>query len=134
MVEQVEGLGFQPQLDVFGQSEPFGEIEIAPDKIRATQGVAAEVAELAILRAVAAVALSCARIDGGRKCIWIEPLERARLRDLRDRPVLIERDAGNDAGELRAAALHDASRGTGRVGRRPDACGVGRAQDREWNP
>ena len=87
--------------------KPFCQIEVAPEEIGTAQGVAAEVAELAILRAVAAIALSRARIDGRHESIGIEPLERARLRDARDWIVLIERHAGNDAGELRSAALHD---------------------------
>ncbi len=108
MVEDVEELRVEAQLHVLGQGKPFREVEVAPDEIGAAQGVAAEVSELAILRAVAAGARARARIHGGDKRVGIEPLDRARLRDAGNGIVVVERHAGNDAGELRSAALHDA--------------------------
>ena len=39
---------------MLGQRKPFREIEVTPEEIGTAQGIAAEVSELAILRAVAA--------------------------------------------------------------------------------
>ena len=80
MVEDVEELRFEPQLHALGQRKPFRQVEVAPEEIRPAQRVAAEVAELAILRRVAAGAGARARIDGRDEGIGIEPLNRARLR------------------------------------------------------
>ena len=104
--------------------KPFRKIEITPEEIGTAQGIAAEVSELAILRVVAAGALPRARINGRHKGIRIEPLNRARLRYARNGMMLIERDAGNDTGELRSTALHNAV----------SVRRIGRAQHRERNP
>src|SRR5579864_2643666 len=68
-----------------------------------------------MLWVVATDALASTRINRGNKRGGIEPLERARLRYTSDGMMLIERDAGNDAGELRSAALHNAV-SVGRIG------------------
>ena len=64
MIEEVEKLAVDAQLHVFAQREPASEVEIGPDEIGAAQGVAAEVAELAGLRGVAAGASAGGGIDG----------------------------------------------------------------------
>src|SRR5208337_2033018 len=56
MVEDIKELTLKPQLHMLGQGKPFCQVEVAPEKIRTAQGIAAEVSELAILRAVAAIA------------------------------------------------------------------------------
>ena len=121
MIEQIEELTFDAQLHVFGQLEPLGEIQIAPDEIGAAQRVSAEVAELAICRIIAAGTGAGAWIDSGNERIGIEPLDGSRLRDAGNGRVFVERHARNHAGILRAAALHDAVS----IGR------VRRAQDRK---
>src|ERR1019366_6232565 len=63
-------------------------------------------------------------INGGNERGRIEPLKGARLRYTSDGMMLIERDASNDARELRSAALHNAVS----VGR------IGRAQNGEGHP
>jgi hypothetical protein len=63
MVEDIEELTLKPQLHMLGQGKPFCQVEVAPEEIGTAQGIAAEVSELAILRAVAAIALPCTRID-----------------------------------------------------------------------
>ena len=108
VIEDIEELRLQPELHVLGQREPFGQIEITPDKIGTAQRVAAEVSELAVLRAVSAVARAGARVDGGDKRIGIEPLNRAGLRHAGNGMVLVQRHTRNDARELRSTALHDA--------------------------
>ena len=89
MVEDIKKLALDSELYMLGHLEPFCQVEVIPNKIRATQGIAAEVAELAILWAVAAVALTRARIDRRHKCVGVEPLNRARLRDPWERMGLI---------------------------------------------
>src|ERR1700676_749582 len=69
-----------------------------------------------MLWVVATDALASTRINGGNKRGRIEPLEGARLRYTIDGMMLIERDAPNDASELRSAALHN-SVSVGRIGR-----------------
>ncbi len=123
MVEDIKALSLKPQLHTLAQGEPFCQVEVAPKEIRTTQGIAAEGSELAGLRAVAAIALPCARIDGRYKGVGIQPLQRARLCDTRNRMMIVQRDSGNDTGELRSAPLHDSV----------SVCGIGRAQDRERN-
>src|SRR5271166_1656497 len=123
MVENVEELGLYSELHSLAHGKPFREIEVIPDKIGAAQGIAAEISELAMLWVVVTGALPSTRINGGNERGRIEPLEGARLRHTSDGMVLIERDARNDARELRSAALHNAVS----VGR------VRRAQDRERN-
>src|SRR5271169_6485644 len=108
MVEYIEELGLYSELHSFAHRKPFREIEVIPDKIGATQGVAAEVSKLAMLWVVATGALPSTRINGGNKRGRIEPLEGARLRYTSDGMMLIERDARNDACELWSAALHNA--------------------------
>jgi hypothetical protein len=49
MVEYIEELGLYSDLHSLAHRKPFREIEIIPDKIGATQGVAAEVPKLAML-------------------------------------------------------------------------------------
>ena len=56
---------------------------------------------------VATGALPSTRINGENKRGRIEPLEGARLRYTIDGMMLIERNAPNDASELRSAALHN---------------------------
>src|ERR1035437_6008425 len=99
-----------------------------------TQGIAAEISKLTMQWGVATDALASTRINSGNKRGRIKPLEGARLRYTSDGMMLIERDARNDARKLRSTALHDAPRGTGRVGRLLHARGIRRAQDRKWNP
>src|SRR5580698_5059288 len=108
MVEHIEELSFYPELHTLAHRKPFREIEVIPDKIGAAKSVAAEVSELAMLWLVATCAPSSARINRGNKRGRIEPLEGARLCYTSDGMMLIERDAGNDARELRSAALHNA--------------------------
>src|ERR1039457_7659284 len=86
------------------------------------QGVPAEIAELAILRAVAAGTGPGARIDNRNKRVRVEPLRRSGLSDAGDRIVVVQWYAGDHAGILRAAALNDAVS----VG------GIRRAQNRKW--
>src|ERR1700686_2684384 len=124
MVEHIEELGFYSELHSLAHRKPFCEIEVIPDKIGAVQGVAAEVSELAMLWVVATGALPSTRINCRNKRGRIEPLEGARLRYTSDGMTLIERDAGNDACELRSAALHNSVF----VGR------IGCAQNGEWHP
>ena len=64
-------------------------VEVIPKEIGTAQGITAEVSELAILRDVAAIALSCTRINRRYKSVRIEPLNRARLRHARDGVVRI---------------------------------------------
>jgi hypothetical protein len=109
MVEDIEELSFQVQLHLLSQREPFGQTEVVPEEIGATQGIAAEVSELAILRAVAAIALSCAGIDRRHKSVRIEALNRAQLRDTRGCMVLIERHSRNETRKLGTASLHNIS-------------------------
>ena len=89
MVEDVEELGFYPELHTLGYRKPFRKIEVIPKEIGTAQGITAEVSELAILRDVAAIALSCTRINRRYKSVRIEPLNRARLRHARDGVVRI---------------------------------------------
>src|ERR1700693_2643122 len=68
-----------------------------------------------MLWVVSTGALPSTWINGGNKRGRIEPLKGARLRYTSDGMVLIERDACNDARELRSAALHNAV-SVGRIG------------------
>ena len=124
MVEQIEKLRFKPQIHLLAQRKYFRQIEIAPHKIRAAQRVAPQRSELAILRRVPARASARARIDARHKRTRIEPLHRPRLRDARNRSVLIQRHAGNLARKLRPAAIHDSL----------SVRRIGRAQHGERNP
>ena len=108
MVEDIEELAFYPELHMLGHRKPFCEIEVIPDEIRPAQRIAAEVSELAMLRVVAAEALSGTGINGRDEGIRIEPLDRAGLSYARDWMMSVERNAGNDTRELWATALHDA--------------------------
>ena len=58
MVENIEELPLKPQLHMLAQGKPFCQVEVTPEEIRTTQGITAKVSELAILRAVAAIALA----------------------------------------------------------------------------
>src|ERR1700733_2778381 len=93
---------------MFGQLEPLGKIQIAPNEIGAAQRVSAEVAELTIRRAVTPRASSGAWIDRGDESVRVEPLDGSRLRDPGDRIVLIHGHARHDARILRTAPLNDA--------------------------
>src|ERR1035437_965100 len=115
MVEYIEELGLYSELHPLAHRKRFREIEVIPDEIGATQGVAAEVSELATLWVVATGALPRTRTSRGNKRGRIEPLEGARLRYTGDGMMLIEGDARNDACELRSAALHNAV-SIGRIG------------------
>ena len=124
MVEDIEELRVDSQLHALGHRKPFREIEVTPDEIGTAQGVAAEISELAILRVVATGARpvlgSTAETNASGLSHWIVPGCVTPAIGL----MLVERDAGNDAGELRSAALHDAVS----VGR------IGRAQNGERHP
>ena len=108
MVEDIEELRVEAHLHVLAYREPLGEIEVVPDKSGAAQCVPGEVTELAVLRTVAARASSGAWIHCGDEGVRIKPLEGSRLRDSRNRVMLVKRHTRNDARELWAAALDDA--------------------------
>ena len=74
MVEDIKELTLKSQFHMLAQGEPFCQVEVAPEEIGTTQGITAEVTELAGLRAVPAGALPCTRIDRRYKCGRIEPL------------------------------------------------------------
>ena len=99
MIEDVEELPVDAQLHALGQLEPLGEVQIAPDEIGTAQRVAAEIAELAVLRTVAARARARARIDRRNERIRIQPLDGSRLRDAGNRIVFVQRHARNHAGD-----------------------------------
>jgi hypothetical protein len=63
VIEHVEELAVDAQLHVFRQLKPLGQIQVAPEEIGTAQCVPAEIAELAILRAVAAGTGAGAGID-----------------------------------------------------------------------
>jgi hypothetical protein len=84
MVEDIEELGFYPELHALGHRKPFCKVEVIREKIGTAQGIATEVSELATLRTVAPGALSCARINGRHKGVRIEPLDGAWLCYARD--------------------------------------------------
>ena len=50
VIEDIEELAVDAQLHALGQREPLRQVEIAPGEIGAAQRVAAEIAELAVLR------------------------------------------------------------------------------------
>ena len=56
MIDKVECLTFEAQLFMFTQGKPFRDIKIAPREIGTAHSVPSEIAELAILRIVAASA------------------------------------------------------------------------------
>ncbi len=56
MVEDIKKLTLKPQLHMLGQGKPFCQVEVTPEEIGTAQGIAAEISEPAILRAVAAIA------------------------------------------------------------------------------
>jgi len=87
------------------------------------QSVAAEVSELTIPQAFAAIAIARARVNGGHKGVRIEPLNCARLRHTGNRMVVIKRYASNDTCELRSTTLHDAA----------SFCRIGRAEHGKRN-
>src|SRR5580692_9565909 len=119
MVEYVEKLRVEPQLHAFRHRKPLREVEVAPEELRAAQGVAAQISKLAGLRAASPIAGPCrhdlpvgelllARIDGRDKCIGIEPLNGSRLSNEGNRIVVVERHARNNARKLRPASIHNA--------------------------
>ena len=116
VVEDVEELGFEAQFHVLAEREELRQVEIAPHKVGAAEGVASQGAKLAGSRGVAAIARAGARIDRGHKRIGIEPLYGARLGDSRNSTVAIQRDARHNTGELGSASVHD-SVSVGRIGR-----------------
>ena len=63
MVEDIEELPVDAKLHALRQLKPLCQIEVAPSEVGTAEGVAAEIAELAVLRVVAAGAGACARID-----------------------------------------------------------------------
>jgi hypothetical protein len=69
--------------------------------------VTANVSELAVCRIVAAVARSGARVHGGNECVRVEPLNGAGLGNAWDGLMFVKGHAGNNAGELWAALLHE---------------------------
>src|SRR5580658_1143111 len=107
MIENIEELPFKSQLHVLAQGKPFCQVEVTPEKIWATQGITAEVSELAILHAVAAEALAGTGIDRRYESVRIEPLQRPGLGYARNRTMVIQRNVRNDTGELRPTALHN---------------------------
>src|SRR5260370_743316 len=121
MVENIEKLTVDAELHSLMQSKPLRQIQIVPVEIGTAQGVAAQIAELAVFRAVAAGAGARARIHRRNKRIGVEPLNGSRLRNAGNWVVFIERYAGNNTGVLGTTALEDAA-ATG---------GVRRAQNRE---
>src|SRR5207245_5334564 len=108
--------------DVFRQLEPLGQIQVTPEEIRTAQCVPAEIAELAVLRTVAAGTGADARIDDRNKRVRVQPLDRSRLSHVTAWMVFVQWCARYVAGILWAAALNNAIS----VG------GVGRAQNRKW--
>src|SRR3989442_9865874 len=87
------------------------------------QSVAAEVSELTILQVFAAIAIACARVNGGHKGVRIEPLNCARLRYPGNRVVVIKRYDRNNTCKLGAPTLHDAA----------FFCRIGRAEQGKRN-
>src|ERR1019366_9083027 len=77
VIEHVEELTVDAQLHALRQLKPLGQIQVAPEEIRAAQCIPAEIAELAILRTVAAGTGAGAWIDDGNKRVRVEPLDRA---------------------------------------------------------
>jgi hypothetical protein len=63
MIEHIEELRFDAKLELLIERKPLRQVKIAPDEIRTAQGVAAQIAELAVLRSIAAHASARARID-----------------------------------------------------------------------
>src|ERR1700752_1650864 len=107
---------------MFGQRKQLRNVEVTPEKVGTAQSVTAQISELTVLRAVAAVTRSRAGIDCRDESVRIEPLNRTRLGHAGNRIVFIQGYARNDAGELRSSALHDAI----------SICGVRCAEDSEW--
>src|SRR5580700_8073113 len=108
MIEYIEELRIESQFYSLGHWKPLRKIKIAPEELRTTQRIAAEVSKLAIVGGVASVAAACARIDGRDKCIRVEPLHRSGKSDAWNWIVIIERDTGNNTRKLRAASVHNA--------------------------
>ena len=108
---------------MFRQEEPFRKVEVTPYEIWAAKCIAAEIAKLTIRWSVTAVARASAGVHGRDKGIWIEPLDRAGLRDSRNGFVFIEWDTGNERWQIAAHCLDDAV----------SICGIRRAQDGKWN-
>lgn len=98
MVEDIEKLTLEAQLQMLGQGKPFGQVEVAPEKIGTAQRVATEVSELTGLSVVLVtprgIALPRARINGRDESIRIQPLQRSCLSDTRYGMMLIQRNSG----------------------------------------
>src|SRR5271165_4109452 len=108
MVEDVEGLRLQAKFHPFAQAEPLGQIEVAPDEVRAPQRIASKVSELAVLRRIASQAGPGTRIHRGDKSIRVEPLDCSRLGHARYGVMFIDRHTGYKACVLGTTPLHDA--------------------------
>ena len=63
VVEYIEELAFDPKLEPLAQREPFRQVKVAPEKVWTAKCVATRISELAILRAIPAVARSSAWIN-----------------------------------------------------------------------
>src|SRR5437879_238353 len=116
MIEQIEKLSIDAKPGSFAKREPLCQIHVAPREIRTAKGIAPEISKLTVLRSVSAVAGSRARIDGRDKCVRIQPLNRARLGDARNRVVFVQRHARNNTRELWTTPV-DYAVSIGRIGR-----------------
>lgn len=110
MVEDIEKLSIHSELYVFRQREKLGQVEIAPGEIRPTEGIAAQVSELAILRGVASETSAGGRVNRGYEGIRIQPLQGTGLGHAADGFVLIRRYTRHHTGKLgqvSAFTVHD---------------------------
>ena len=89
MVEQVENLRIEPQFHLVIEWKPLGEVEIGPNEIRTANRVAPEISELAVTRSIAAKAGAGAGVYRRNESIGIQPLNCARLRNIRNRIVFV---------------------------------------------
>ena len=103
----------------------LGKVKVTPDEFGAAQGVAAEVSELAIFRAVPAARMRRCWGPRQRQRHWDSATEWCRAASRPEWIVLIQRHTRNLAGELRSTALaqcHFHSRST--------ACSTPRTESR----
>ncbi len=107
MIENIKELPLKPQLHALAQGKPLCQVEVAPKKIRTAQSITAEVSELAILRAVAAIALPCTRIDRRHKGVRIKPLNRSLWSRRKIAMTAISVGSRHQACKLWSAALHN---------------------------
>src|ERR1019366_6871804 len=108
MVQDIEELAVEPQRKAFRQGQPLGHVKVHPEELRTTKHIAPQIADLACLRRVAARAGARARVHGRDEGTGIQPLNRSRLCDTRDRIMAIECYSRTDARELGTASLHNA--------------------------